>query len=162
MAKATAMTTYFVKCRNQVEQRVTVPSSWKVTFGPISPGSKNYNENGRGGMCLRFYESANKQRACFTDVESFRDMGINVMEKVTKVEQQRAYRDTPEGRRDFTVEAHVSEWRNADEVVRPEPGMMALPKTAEQQAPDGGFDIVLDANPEKQAGDARVARRKRT
>jgi hypothetical protein len=72
--------TYEVKTRNE-RLRIRVPADWKVTFGPVSPGSKF---GGSGELALRFYESDTKQRAIFTDVISFRDLSIPVQRLVKK------------------------------------------------------------------------------
>lgn len=58
------------------KQRVTVPESYKITFGAVVPGSK---ANGYGGgWGLRIWETADKQRAVFSDVISFRDLSIPI------------------------------------------------------------------------------------
>lgn len=51
--------------------RITIPADWKITFGPVAPGSKV-----GGAMALRLWESETKQRACYVNVESFRDVSI--------------------------------------------------------------------------------------
>lgn len=76
------MTTYLV-VTTQGKKKVTVPSSWKVTYGPVSPGSKY----GGGDNVLRFYEAENKQRALFTNVREFRDLSIEVVSQ--KIEKRR-------------------------------------------------------------------------
>lgn len=76
MSKTTENKTYMVKRRGE-ELKITVPASWKVTYAPIQPG-------GRGEPCLRFYESDQKQRAIFTEVQSFVDVSIGVEKLVTE------------------------------------------------------------------------------
>ena len=114
-AKATApdMTTYLVSRAKGNDVKITVPASWKVTFGPLNPGSKNLA--GNGAPALRFYESENRQRAVITDVLSFRDMSIKVEEKRTNVKQQVLSKDTPHGKKNVVVEGRVEEWVNPDE-----------------------------------------------
>lgn len=78
-ASKVAMTEYLIYRENEV-LKVAVPAEWKVTFGYINPsdaGRPNF-QRGDGGYALRFYETKDKQRAIFTDVKSFRDMGIEV------------------------------------------------------------------------------------
>lgn len=106
------MKTYFVERSNGRDQRVSVPSAWKVTFGPLTPGSKDHASNGK--PCLRFYESNTQQRMVITDVVSFRDTWIKVEEKRISGKRQTLYRDTPDGRKDVVVEANVEEWVNPD------------------------------------------------
>lgn len=59
------------------KQRITVPETYKVTFGAVVPGAKAAGYSG-GGWGLRIWESADKQRAVFSDVVSFRDLSIPV------------------------------------------------------------------------------------
>lgn len=89
-------------------RRITVPASWRVTFGPLVPGKE-----GRGQPSLRFYEGEN-QRACFTDVESFREESIKIEERVTREKRQTVRKNTPSGQKDVIVTAQVSEWINPD------------------------------------------------
>lgn len=65
--------------------RITVPSNWKVTFGPLIGGGKNKFGDDKPCPALRFYEDEKHQRAIFTQVRSFIDMSIPV-EKWTVVE----------------------------------------------------------------------------
>lgn len=53
------------------EFKVTIPTTWKVTFGELQPRS--------GGMlALRLYETPTQQRACFVGVRCFRDLGLKL------------------------------------------------------------------------------------
>jgi hypothetical protein len=106
------MTTYLVTCKGGKDQRITVPSQWKVTFGQLNPGSKN--PGGGGAPALRFYESEKQQRAVITDVICFRDMSIQVEEKRTNVKQQVLTKDTAHGKKNVVVEGRVEEWVNPD------------------------------------------------
>lgn len=106
------ITTYFVSRKNGRDQRITVPASWKVTFGPLNPGSRN--SDGNGAPALRFYESPNKQRAVITEVLSFRDMSIRVEEKRVNVKQQTMRKQTAKGDKEVVVEGRVEEWINPD------------------------------------------------
>jgi len=63
-----------VEFEDGTRKQITVPSSWKVTFGPLVK-----RKSGSGGrptdfanqmpIALRFYESETKQRAIFTNSE---------------------------------------------------------------------------------------------
>ncbi|MHA1961104.1 MAG: hypothetical protein ACW99U_12780 [Candidatus Thorarchaeota archaeon] len=69
--------------------RATIPGSWKCTFGPLTPGSKDRAYNSQGALALRFYEAENKQRACFTNVESFCDLtSMDIVEKVKWTDEE--------------------------------------------------------------------------
>lgn len=121
-----------LELKGNKKKKIIIPENWKVTFGPLVPGSKG-GYNGHSGLALRIYESPTKQRAVFTDVVSFRDLSIPVEEEVLKIHQQKAYKDTPEGRKDFTVEAQVREWRNADDQHEPDEEFLSLPPADEYE-----------------------------
>lgn len=61
--------------------RITVPASWKVTFGAVVPTTKSVGASsyGAAGWGLRFWEAADKQRAVYTNVVSFRDISIETL-----------------------------------------------------------------------------------
>lgn len=59
--------------------RITVPASWKVTFGPTGPPrSHDYEGQRQKGWVLRFYEAETRQRACFTNVLEFYDLSLPI------------------------------------------------------------------------------------
>ena len=57
--------------------RVTVPDSWKITFGAVVPGKGGGAQYGAFG--IRLWEAGDKQRAVFTNVTAFRDISIPVL-----------------------------------------------------------------------------------
>ena len=72
-------------------RRITIPASWKITFGAIAPGAERSSLSGWG---LRIYEAQDKQRAVFTHVQSFRDRSLPVKIKaIRKFGTQEWYRD---------------------------------------------------------------------
>lgn len=98
-------------------RRITVPASWKVTFGPCVPGGNKQgytNGSDKFGMSLRFYEGKDHQRAVFTDVIWFRDASLKVEERVTKTKQKVIDKETPSGRKGMVVEARITEWRDPE------------------------------------------------
>lgn len=102
-------TTYLLEMKDGSKKKITVPSEWRVTFGALYPGKEaNHSKTG-----LRFY-SGNKQHAVFTEVESFRDMSIQIEEENIKKQQETFYKDTPDGKKSFVVEGTVREWVNPD------------------------------------------------
>lgn len=115
-------TTYLLNLRGKKRQKVTVPAAWKATFGPLVPGGRS------GEIALRFYENKEKQRAVFTNVESFRDLSIPVVEEIENIQEEDLYKETPNGRKKFTVQAKHTKWRNPDEETKPEPEFTSLPK----------------------------------
>lgn len=114
MAKAPEMTTYLLEMKNGSQKKVTVPAHWKVTFGPLVPGSKGFEHNGESSLCMRFYSKANQQHAVFTGVKSFRDLSIKLEVEVTRTQQETFYKDTPEGKKSFVTEVNVKNWQDPD------------------------------------------------
>lgn len=112
---------YILELDNGSQRKLTIPADWKVTFGPINPGSKGHQP-----LAVRFYESKDKQRAIFTDVKSFRDASIPIEEKITRVKRQNITKKTPEGERIVVVEAKITEWRNPDEEHEPDDEFMQI------------------------------------
>jgi hypothetical protein len=133
-----AMTTYLVTRKGGLDQKVTVPAAWRVTFGPLNPGSKNLASN--GAPALRFYESEKQQRMVITDVLAFRDMSIKVEEKRTNVKQQVLSKDTPGGKKNVIVEGRVEEWVNPDAPVETGAEFFRLEHREEDEAAWPGND----------------------
>jgi hypothetical protein len=95
-------------------RKVTVPASWKMTFGLTAP----YSAKGGGynnGLALRFYEGSEKNlRAVFTDVSAVRDTSIEILERRTETQRKVVQKHTAQGAKDVVVEARVTEWVNPD------------------------------------------------
>lgn len=104
--------TYILELKNGQQRRVTVPANWKVTFGPLIPGERG---GGNGCLALRFYETKDKQRAIFTDVKSFRDSEIPILEKRVKTKRQVVEKASKQGQKGVVVEAKIEDWVNPDE-----------------------------------------------
>lgn len=94
------------------ELRVTIPADYKVTFGPVQPGSRGYGDEGN---CLRIYESETKQRAVFVNVVSFRDLSIPVERRVkrTKEKQKREYDADGNLKENSEVAVDAGDWEEA-------------------------------------------------
>lgn len=72
--------TYLIRKTDDSLWRVTVPSTWGVTFGPMMGGPRKYNPKqmqNESPPVLRFYEGK-QQRAAIPDVQSFRDLRVVV------------------------------------------------------------------------------------
>jgi len=68
--------------------KITIPDEAKVTFGPWSPGEKNYGDKAMSGT-LRIYEKGEKSTilAVFSGVTSFRNISaIDYSEEVVREE----------------------------------------------------------------------------
>lgn len=97
--------------------RMDIPETWKVTFGPVSPGSKGGYAS--GGNCLRVYESDTKQRAIFLDVVSFRDLSIPVQRLVVREEGKEKWEvDNGNRKRSSSVKAE-RRWVPESEIEEP-------------------------------------------
>lgn len=109
-------TTYILKMKDGTRQKITVPDTWKVTFGPIVPGKPNAQYSGTA-TALRFYEGnpkTGKQHACFVDVESFRSNALGVLEEKVETKRETVVRQGDESGEQMVVEASVKEWVNPD------------------------------------------------
>lgn len=108
--------TYIITHEDGTRRKITVPESWKVTFGPATRGDRGQSRSGslKMPMALRFYESDTKQRAIFTDVVSFRDSSIKIEEEKIHVEEKDGYTECEGVRKRTTFQATVKEWINPD------------------------------------------------
>jgi hypothetical protein len=125
--------TYLLELADGGQKKITVPASWKITFGPIViPKGKDHNLGAHvSTVALRFYEgNKENQRAVFTNVKGFRDLDIEISEKRVQVKRETVTKQTQQGARDYVAEMRVEEWVNPDKedatVVPPE--FASLPK----------------------------------
>lgn len=109
------MTTYALKLKGGGERRVTIPTAYRLTFGPTVPYVKHGNgSHGDGTWALRLYDGE-RLKSIFTDVVSFRDMDIKVLEKHTRSKRQVVEKAAKFGGRTAVVEATVETWVDPDE-----------------------------------------------
>jgi hypothetical protein len=101
-------TTYLIERVGRERLKVTVPSSWKVTYGPVVLTKGGYGQE----YAIRFYESANQQRAIFTGVLSFRDLSIPVQRSVQKVEAKGGRKQDDKDVSTWSSERVEEEWRD--------------------------------------------------
>lgn len=94
--------------------RITIPDDSKITFGPFSPPSKleaGYANSYKAKGTLRIYQGTKDNIiACFSGVESFRDLSMGYAEEVAREEGATIWRDDELG---YTRESKVSrtnEW----------------------------------------------------
>ena len=111
-------TTYLIEFENNNRQRITVPSKWKVTFGPLA--IRGANSGRKVGLqqkmpiALRFYENDNRQRAVFTNVLSFRDMSIGIEEERVDIQQKNGYVECDGRKKNVAFQATSKQWVNPD------------------------------------------------
>jgi len=114
-------TTYLIEFESGKRQKITVPSSWKVTFGPVSIRGASSNRSGSGlkmPVAIRFYENENRQRAIFTNVVSFRDTSILVEEERVDVQQKDGYLECDGKRKSVNFQAVSKSWVNPDKPAK--------------------------------------------
>ena len=122
------MITYIIEHDNGRRSRITVPATWKVTFGPAVKGfNAGDGHNRRVPMALRFYESDTKQRAIFTDVKSFRDSSIKVEKEEVKTQEKEGFIEYEGVRKHTMFQAQVKEWVNDDAAMNEPQALPALP-----------------------------------
>ena len=117
--KAELETTYLLEFKNGERQKITVASSWKVTFGPAVAGVNKGRSDLQMPMALRFYEAENKQRAIFTDVVSFRDVAIVIEEERVNTQEKQGYVEVDGKRKSTTFRAETREWVDPDTASDP-------------------------------------------
>lgn len=105
--------TYILVMKDESRQKLTIPSHWTLTFGPIFPGSKTETAHA-GGVALRLYEG-DAQRAVFTGVQAFRDSSIEIEVEVTRAQDHGVKVATSVGEKQVVVRAEVKEWVNPDD-----------------------------------------------
>lgn len=129
---AVEMKTYIIEFENNKRQRITVPASWKVTFGPAAAGvNKGNNNHLKMPMALRFYERTDLQRAIFTDVKSFRDNSIQIEEERVDVREKAGFVEVEGTRKATTFQAKTKTWVDPDAEVNFNPGK-ALPMPSDE------------------------------
>lgn len=112
--KTEGSTTYLLIMGDDTKRKFTCPTRYKLTFGPLVPGSKDTTYNSRDALVLRVYDGAN-QKAVFTGVKAFRDTSLQFEEEIvqTKAETFQA-RDAEGNERQVVVEGAIRTWINPD------------------------------------------------
>lgn len=111
-------TTYMIEFTDGKRKKITVPSSWKVTFGPVAvrkSGSVALPYKDKMPQALRFYESETKQRAIFTNVASFRDMSIEIHEERVSSQSKTGTIEIEGSRKIANFRTEMKEWINPDD-----------------------------------------------
>lgn len=79
--------------------KITIPDDAKVTFGPWSPpkGERHWEDGNKTGT-LRIYQGSKENIiACFSGVESFRDLSMGYAEEVVREEGSVIWKDDEAG-----------------------------------------------------------------
>jgi hypothetical protein len=104
-------------------QKITCPTEWTVTFGPLMPGSQNKYYNSHKSIALRIRDGQ-RQKAVFTNVESFRDMSMAIEAEVSKTKEETFFREEDGEKKQVIVQGSIKEWVNPDA-----PGVREAPKS---------------------------------
>ncbi|MBO0715926.1 MAG: hypothetical protein J2P55_01140 [Rhizobiales bacterium] len=115
MKKAAEDKTFILELKNGGIRQITIPATWKLTFGQLVPHTLRETHGASSMVALRIYEGSKENlRAVMTDVISIRDTAMAVREKRTTVQRKVAQKHTAHGAKDVVVEARVTEWINPD------------------------------------------------
>ena len=124
-------TTYEIEFDNKTKKRITVPSSWKVTFGPASAGNQKGHSQFKMPLALRFYENKDRQRAIFTDVASFRDLSIKLEEEVVNTRIKEGFVEVDGARKATSFSATTKEWVDQDRAAEQDTNKLLMPSDME-------------------------------
>jgi hypothetical protein len=94
-----------VRTKHEGIFQIDIPVAWKVTYSKVNPANGGFDS-----LALRVYEGEQQQRACFTDVVSFRDLSIPFRRRVKKSKEQTNAERGPKGRKFSHEESHDYEW----------------------------------------------------
>lgn len=87
-----------------------IPANAKITYGPVSPGSREY---GGAGNALRIYTTTNNQLAVFVGVQEFRDLSLTVSEQKISRKEDSESESGPKGRKSKSEVEETVEWEEA-------------------------------------------------
>jgi hypothetical protein len=138
MKNSVEMTTYLIEFENRTKKKITVPSAWKVTFGPsyVGPNKQTIGRQFNIPLALRFYEANDKQRAIFTDVTSFRDMSIQIEEEIVNTKIKEGFVEVDGTRKATSFSATVKEWVNPDVSTQQTDRLLQMPTDADMDLED--------------------------
>jgi hypothetical protein len=125
--------TYEITFTDRGPIRVTIPETWKVTFGAIVPSVKGGYSS--GGFGLRIWEATDKQRAVFANVASFRDLSIEIMvAAVRKYGTEDWYADDGKSWTGDRADLVEKAWRPESEIIPGDPPMLGSPMEDQAEA----------------------------
>lgn len=113
MATATKPATreILVVLQGGVRRKVSgIPANAKITYGPVSPGSRDYNG---GANALRIYTTTNNQLAVFVNVVEFRDLSLTVLEQKVEKKAKSESENGPKGAKRAEESETIITWETA-------------------------------------------------
>lgn len=109
-----------LQMQDGTQKKLEIPDDWKITFGALIPGQKE----SAGKIGLRLWSGSKGkeiQHAVFTDVCSFRDMSIMVMEQIEEQKTETYRKEGDEGGEAIVADVRVKKWVNPDDPVKERP-----------------------------------------
>lgn len=107
--------TFILELTNGNTRKITIPATWKISFGQLVPHTLRETAGATSRVALRLYEGSKENlRAVMTDVVAIRDASIEISEKRTTVQRKVAQKASSHGAKDVVVEARITEWVNPD------------------------------------------------
>lgn len=98
-------------------RKITIPSSWVITFGPIGVGVARNGQDSPN--VLRIYSDAKRSDlvAVYRDIKAVSDERVIVTEKTTRKKKKVFNKAGPKGDQSFAAEVRSTKWVNpfADE-----------------------------------------------
>lgn len=107
------------------QKKLEIPEDWKITFGALIPGQKE----SAGKIGLRLWSGSKGreiQHAVFTNVESFRDMSIEIMEQIEERQTETFVRAGSEDGEAIQADVRVKKWVNPDEPAKSKPDIQPV------------------------------------
>lgn len=95
------------------QKKLEIPEDWKVTFGALIPGQKE----SAGKIGLRLWSGSKgreMQHAVFTDVASFRDMSISILEQIEERQTETFVKQGDDSGEAIHADVRVKKWVNPD------------------------------------------------
>lgn len=138
---------YLIKYKNSPNEIFEVPEDWKVTYGPLVPGS-GYHDNQSTGFTLRFYETKDKQRAVFTGVVAFRQLDdVRLLRRVGK-DRIKEIMEAADGPVPNDQLAKVGQWEEVTEdLAALEESHLPNPDGKKKEKKNGVDDGALNVQP---------------
>lgn len=93
---------------------IEVPATWKLTFGYVNPAVTERGYGGQSAHCLRVYE-AEKLRAVYANVTSFRDLSIPLARKSNRETGQTTWERDDSSYEETKRIERETEWHEEDE-----------------------------------------------
>lgn len=101
--------TLILEMQKGVDRKVTIPSCWTITFGPIGVGVRG---DGNSTHVLRLYSDASKKqlKAVFRNIVAFHEEGIQIREKIVRKKTKHFLKKGANGDQSYGAEIRQTKW----------------------------------------------------